>query len=323
VKRFLVAAVAAFVLSTAAPAAYAQAWPAKPVRFVVPFPPGGTTDILARLVGQKLSETLGQQFVIENRGGAGGNIGADLVAKAAPDGYTILMGTPGTQAINQYVYKTMPYDTSKDFAPVSLVALVGNVLLINAKVPAKDLKELIALAKAKPGTLNFATPGAGSTGHLSTELLKTMAGLDLVHVPYRGAAPAAQDLLSGQVQMAIDNIPSALPHIQSGAVRALAVTTAKRWFALPDVPTMAEAGVPGYEASSWFVVMAPARTPAAIVSKLSGEIDRLLKTDEMRKRFNDVGAEPVGGTPEALSRFLAAEAVKWQKVVAAANVKID
>jgi tripartite-type tricarboxylate transporter receptor subunit TctC len=322
VKRFFAAAVAALVLS-AASAAHAQAWPAKPVRFVVPFAPGGTTDILARLVGQKLSETLGQQFVIENRGGAGGNIGADLVAKAAPDGTTILMGTPGTQAINQYVYKTMPYDTAKDFAPVSLVALVGNVLLINAKVPAKDLKELIALAKAKPGTLNFATPGAGSTGHLSTELLKTMAGLDLVHVPYRGAAPAAQDLLAGQVQMAIDNIPSALPHIQSGAVRALAVTTAKRWFALPDVPTMAEAGVPGYEASSWFVVMAPARTPADIVAKLSAEIDRLLKTDEMRKRFNDVGAEPVGGTPEALGRFLAAEAVKWQKVVAAANVKID
>lgn len=319
-KRLL-AALAALVFL--APAAYAQAWPAKPVRFVVPFAPGGTTDILARLVGQKLSETLGQQFVIENRGGAGGNIGADLVAKAAPDGTTILMGTPGTQAINQYVYKTMPYDTAKDFAPVSLVALVGNVLLVNAKVPAKDLKELIALAKAKPGTLNFATPGAGSTGHLSTELLKTMAGLDLVHVPYRGAAPAAQDLLSGQVQMAIDNIPSALPHIQSGAVRALAVTTAQRWFALPDVPTMAEAGVPGYEASSWFVVMAPARTPAAIVSKLSAEIDRLLKTDEMRKRFRDVGAEPVGGTPEALGRFLAAEAVKWQKVVAAANVKID
>jgi tripartite-type tricarboxylate transporter receptor subunit TctC len=206
---------------------------------------------------------------------------------------------------------------------VSLVALVGNVLLINAKVPAKDLKELIALAKAKPGTLNFATPGAGSTGHLSTELLKTMAGLDLVHVPYRGAAPAAQDLLSGQVQMAIDNIPSALPHIQSGAVRALAVTTAKRWFALPDVPTMAEAGVPGYEASSWFVVMAPAKTPQEIVTKLSAEIDRLLKTDEMTKRFRDVGAEPVGGTPEALGRFLAAEAVKWQKVVAAANVRID
>lgn len=321
-KRYLVlAAFAALVLGT--PAVHGQTWPTKPVRLVVPFAPGGTTDILARIVGQKLSESLGQQFVVENRGGAGGNVGADLVAKSAPDGYTILMGTPGTQAINQYVYQTMPYDTVKDFAPVSFVASVGNVLVVNPKVEAKDLKELIALAKAKPGTLNFATPGNGSTGHLSTELLKSMAGIDLVHVPYRGMGPAAQDLLAGQVQMAIDNIPSALPHIQSGALRAIAVTSGKRWFALPNVPTIAESGVSGYDAISWFVVMAPAKTPAEIVNKLSAEIDRLLKTDDMKKRFNEVGAEPVGGTPEALGRFLAAEMVKWQKVVAAANVKID
>jgi len=313
---------AAAVLLLAVPAA-AQTYPNKPVRFVVPFAPGGTTDILARLVGQKLSELYGQQFVIENRAGAGGNIGAEIVAKSAADGYTILMGTPGTQAINQHVYKSMPYDTAKDFAPVSLVALVANVLAVNPSVPAQDLKALIALAKARPGTLNFATPGNGTTGHLSTELLKTMAGIDLVHVPYRGSGPALQDLLAGQVQMTIDNIPSALPHIQAGTLKALAVTSGKRWFALPDVPTMAEAGVPGYEATSWFVVMAPAKTPDAIVSRLSADIDAQLKTDDMRKRFREVGAEPVGGTPAALGSFLTAEQAKWKGVVEAAKISLD
>ena len=317
--RVIAAAVALFL---AVPAA-AQTYPSKPVRFVVPFAPGGTTDILARLVGQKLSEAYGQQFVIENRAGAGGNIGAEIVAKAPADGYTILMGTPGTQAINQYVYRAMPYDTVKDFAPVSLVALVANVLAVNPQVPARDLKELIALAKARPGTLNFATPGNGTTGHLSTELMKAMAGIELTHVPYRGSGPALQDLLAGQVQMTIDNIPSALPHIQGGGLRALAVTSAKRWFALPDVPTMAEAGIPNYEATSWFVVMAPAQTPPAIVSKLSADIDAQLKTEDMRKRFRDVGAEPVGGTPASLAAFLTAEQAKWKGVVEAAKVKLD
>jgi len=316
----VIAAVAALFL--AAPAA-AQTYPSKPVRFVVPFAPGGTTDILARLVGAKLSEVYGQQFVIENRAGAGGNIGAEIVAKAPADGYTILMGTPGTQAINQYVYRTMPYDTANDFAPVSLVALVANVLAVNPQVAAKDLKELVALAKARPGTLNFATPGNGTTGHLSTELLKTMAGIDLTHVPYRGSGPALQDLLAGQVQMTIDNIPSALPHIQAGGLRALAVTSGKRWFALPNVPTMAEAGVAGYEATSWFVVMAPAKTPAEMVGKLSAEIDTQLKSEEMRKKFRDVGAEPVGGTPRELAAFLTAEQAKWKGVVEAAKIKLD
>jgi tripartite-type tricarboxylate transporter receptor subunit TctC len=217
----------------------------------------------------------------------------------------------------------MPYDTVNDFAPVSLVALVANVLAVNPQVPAKDLKELVALARAKPGTLNFATPGNGTTGHLSTELLKTMAGIDLTHVPYRGSGPALQDLLAGQVQMTIDNIPSALPHIQAGSLRALAVTSGRRWFALPDVPTMAEAGVAGYEATSWFVVMAPAKTPSDIVGRLSAEIDAQLKTEDMRKRFRDVGAEPVGGTPRELAAFLAAEQAKWKGVVEAAKIKLD
>jgi len=316
----ILAAAAALLLAASASA---QNYPNKPVRFVVPFAPGGTTDILARIVGQKLSELYGQQFLIENRGGAGGNIGAEIVAKSPADGYTIMMGTPGTQAINQYVYRSMPYDTAKDFAPVSLVALVANVLAINPQVPAKDLKELIALAKRQPGTLNFATPGNGTTGHLSTELLKTMAGINLTHVPYRGSGPALQDLLAGQVQMTIDNIPSALPHIQAGTLKALAVTGAKRWFALPDVPTMAEAGVPGYDATSWFVVMAPAKTPVEIVNKLSADIDAQLKTEDMRKRFREVGAEPVGGTPAELAAFISREQAKWKEVVAAAKVSLD
>lgn len=319
-KRMLWAAVAALLL--AAPA-HAQTWPTRPVRYIVPFPPGGTTDILARLVGQKLSESFGQQFVVENRPGAGGNIGADLVAKATPDGYTILMGTPGTQAINQYVYKVMPYDTAKDFAPVSMVALVANVIAVYPGVPAKNLGELIALAKAKPGTINFGTPGNGTTGHLSTELLKTMAGINLTHVPYKGSAFVLQDIMAGRVEMMLDNLPSALPHIQSGAIRALAVTTEKRWFATPDVPTVAESGVPGYEAASWFCVVAPAKTPRDIVTKLSGEIDRLLKTPELRQKFNDVGAEPVGGTPEQLAATIATEMVKWKRVVEVSGARIE
>jgi tripartite-type tricarboxylate transporter receptor subunit TctC len=317
------AALAAFVLLAAASAADAQSWPAKPVRFVVPFPPGGTTDILARLVGQKLSESWGQQFVIDNRPGAGGNVGADIVAKAAPDGYTILMGTPGTQAINQYIYKVMPYDTAKDFAPVSMVALVANVIAVYPGLQAKTLQDLVALARANPGTINFGTPGNGTTGHLSTELLKSMTGINLVHIPYKGSAFVLQDVMAGRVQMMLDNLPSALPHIQSGALRALAVTTDKRWFALPEVPTVAESGVPGYEASSWFCVMAPAKTPPEIVAKLSGEIDRLLKTADLRQRFNDVGAEPVGGTPQQLGATIAGEMVKWKKVAEISGARIE
>jgi len=318
--RGLVLAALVFI---AAHTACAQSWPTRPVRFVVPFPPGGTTDILARLVGQKLSESWGQQFVIDNRPGAGGNVGADIVAKATPDGYTILMGTPGTQAINQYIYKVMPYDTVKDFAPVSMVALVANVIAVYPGLPAKNLQDLIALAKAAPGTINFGTPGNGTTGHLSTELLKSMTGINLVHIPYKGSAFVLQDVMAGRIQMMLDNLPSALPHIQGGALRALAVTTDKRWFALPDVPTVAESGVPGYEASSWFCVMAPAKTPPEIVAKLSGEIDRLLKTADLRQRFNDVGAEPVGGKPEQLGATIASEMVKWKKVVEVSGARIE
>ena len=306
----------------AASLAQAQEWPAKPVRFVVPFPPGGTTDILARLVAQHLTEGFGQTFVIDNRGGAGGNIGAAEVAKAAPDGYTILMGTPGTQAINQYIYTKMPYNTEKDFAPVSYVARVPNVLVVHPGLGLRSLQDLIKHARANPNKINSASPGPGTTGHLSLELFKTMAGVQIQHVPYKGSGPALNDLLGGQVQMTIDNLPSAMPHIQSGKLTALGVTTEQKVAALPDVPTVASV-VPGYEASSWFVVMAPARTPDPIVRRLSAEVDKILKKPAVLERMKTLGADPVGGTPEQLGKHIAAEAKKWREVARASGAKLD
>ena len=306
----------------AATVAHAQSWPAKPVRFVVPFAPGGTTDILARLVGQHLGDALGQPFVIENRAGAGGNIGAGEVARAAPDGYTILMGTPGTQAINQFIYTKMPYDTLKDFAPVSLVARVPNVLVAHPSLGFKSLQDLIAYARANPNKLNSASPGAGTTGHLSLELFKKLTGVQIQHVPYKGSGPALNDLIAGQVQMTIDNLPSAMPHIQAGKLVALGVTTEQKVAVLPDVPTVASVA-PGYEASSWFVVMAPAQTPDAIVRRLSGEIDKLVKKPAVLERMKALGADPVGGTPEQLAAHLAAEVKKWRDVARASGAKLD
>ena len=306
----------------AATIANAQQWPSKPVRFVVPFAPGGTTDILARLVGQHLGEGLGQPFIIENRAGAGGNIGAAEVARAAPDGYTILMGTPGTQAINQYIYTKMPYNTEKDFAPVSLVARVPNVLVMHPGVGVKSLPDLIQYARANPNNLNAASPGAGTTGHLSLELFKKLTGVQIQHVPYKGSGPALNDLIAGQVQMTIDNLPSAMPHIQAGKLVALGVTTEQKVAALPEVPTVASV-VPGYEASSWFVVMAPAGTPDPIVRRLSGEIDRLLKKPMVLERMKTLGADPVGGTPEELTAHLAAEVKKWRDVARTSGAKLE
>src|SRR5438552_13835540 len=244
--------------------ASAQTYPTRPIRLVVPFPAGGTTDILAREVGQRLSMTLGQPVVIDNRPGAAGNIGADLVAKSAPDGYTLLMGTVGTHAINASLYAKMPYDHVKDFAPIILVAGVPNVLVVNPSLPVNSVQELIAYAKANPGKLNFASSGPGTSIHLSGELFKVMAGVQMTHVPYKGSAPALQDLLGGQVQLMFDNLPPSLPHIKAGKLRALAVTSVARSPALPDVPTIAESGLPGFEASSWFGILVPAGTPSAI-----------------------------------------------------------
>jgi tripartite-type tricarboxylate transporter receptor subunit TctC len=303
-------------------AAHAQQWPTRQVRFVVPFAPGGTTDILARLLGQQLSESFGQPFVIDNRAGAGGNIGAAEVAKSTPDGYTIMMGTPGTQAINQFIYTKMPYNTEKDFAPVSFVARVPNVLVVHPGVGVKSLPELISHARANPNKLNSASPGAGTTGHLSLELFKKMTGVQIQHVPYKGSGPALNDLIGGQVQMTIDNLPSALPHIQSGKLVALGVTTEQKVAVLPDVPTVASV-VPGYEASSWFVVMAPAGTPEPVITRLSGEIDKLLKKAAVLERMKTLGADPVGGTPQQLAKHLATETTKWREVARLSGAKLD
>ncbi|HET7670328.1 MAG TPA: tripartite tricarboxylate transporter substrate binding protein [Burkholderiales bacterium] len=311
-----------FLLLLVAGLANAQQWPAKQVRFVVPFAPGGTTDILARLLGQQLSESFGQPFVIDNRAGAGGNIGAAEVAKAAPDGYTIMMGTPGTQAINQFIYTKMPYNTEKDFAPVSFVARVPNVLVVHPSVPAKSLQELVSHARANPNKLNSASPGAGTTGHLSLELFKKLTGVQIQHVPYKGSGPALNDLIGGQVHMTIDNLPSALPHIQSGKLVALGVTTDQKVAVLPEVPTVASV-VPGYEASSWFVVMAPAGTPEPIVTRLSGEIDKILKKPAVLERMKQLGADPVGGTPQQLAKHLASETNKWREVARLSGAKLD
>lgn len=303
--------------------AHAQAdWPQKPVRIVVGFAPGGTTDITARIVAEQLSTVLKQTFVVENKTGAGGNVAATEVARAAPDGYTFLMGTPGTQAINQFLFAKMPYDTAKDFQPVSFVVRIPNVLMVHPSVPARTIEELIALARSKPGALTYGSPGNGSTGQLSTELFKTQAKIFVTHIPYRGSAPMLQDLMAGQIQMSIDNLPSALPHIKSGKLRALGVTSPARSDQLPDVPTIASV-LPGFSAESWFVLMAPAGTPRPIVDRLSAEVDRILKRKEIVERFKGLGADVVGGTPESLGRFIADETKKWQHVVKVSGAKVD
>jgi tripartite-type tricarboxylate transporter receptor subunit TctC len=306
-----------------APAAQAQDnWPDKPVRIVVPFATGGTTDISARVIADELTQALKQTFIVENKAGAGGNIGAADVARSKPDGYTFLMGTPGTQAINQFLYSNMPYDTAKDFAPVSFVVRVPNVLLVNPSIKARTLDEFIAEAKANPDKFSYGSPGNGTTGHLSTELLKSMSGIKVAHVPYRGSGPMLLDLVGGQIQMAIDNLPSAMAQIKAGKLIALGVTSQEKVGSLPNVAPIASV-VPGYVAESWFVLMAPAKTPPAIVAKLSAEVDKILKKPAVIERFQGLGAEPVGGTPESLGTFIDSETKKWQKVVKDSGAKID
>lgn len=309
-----------------APVAMAQgaaSYPAKPVRLVVPFPAGGTTDILARAVAQKLTEAWGQQVIVDNRPGAGGNIGSELVAKSTPDGYTLLMGTVGTHAINPSLYARMPYDHVKDFTPVILVAGVPNVLVVNPSLPVHSVQELIAYAKANPGKLNFASSGNGTSIHLAGELFKTMTGVQMTHIPYKGSAPALADLLGGQVQLMFDNLPSSLPFIKAGRLRALAVTSGTRAAALPDLPTLAESGLPGFEASSWFGVLAPAGTPHDIVAKLNGAIASWLASPEAKEKLSAQGAIAAGGTPDAFVRHIAAETSKWAKVVKASGAHVD
>ena len=303
--------------------ASAQSYPNRAIRLVVPFPAAGTTDILARAAAQKLTEAFGQSVVVDNRPGAAGNIGSDLVAKSAPDGYTLLMGTVGTHAINPSLYSKMPYDHVKDFVPVVLVAGVPNVLVVNPALPVNSVADLIKLAKDKPGQINFASSGSGTSIHLSGELFKTMAGVDMTHVPYKGSSPALIDLIGGQVQLMFDNLPSALPQIKAGKLRAIAVTSMKRAPVLPDIPTINESGLPGFEASSWFGVLAPAGTPPSIVAKINAEVNKWLQSADAREKLLGQGAEAAGGSPEQFANYIRAESEKWAKVVKASGAKVD
>ena len=303
--------------------AQAQAYPSKPIHFVVPYPAGGPLDTVARLVGQKVSESVKQPIIVDNKPGAGGNIGADLVAKAAPDGYTLLMGAVATHAINPTLYASIPYDAQKDFIPVTQIASTPNVLVVNPSLPVTSLHEFIAYAKAHPGSLNFGSGSTGSAGHLAGELFKSMAGVDMTHVPYKGAAPAMTDLIGGRLQLMFDNLASSLVQIKAGKVRALAVTTAKRTELAPELPTIAESGLPGFDINTWFGLFVPAGTPPAIVERLHGEFASALQAPEVRSKMLALGAEPVGDTPAQFAQYIRSEAVKYAKLVKASGAKVD
>jgi tripartite-type tricarboxylate transporter receptor subunit TctC len=323
-RRLTLGGLALAAVAAATPfAVQAQAYPTKPVTVIVPFAAGGTTDILARVVGQALNKELGQSVIVDNRAGAGGNIGAALAAKAPADGYTLFMGTVGTHAINQSLYRKLPFDPIKDFQPLTRVAMVPNLLVANPGKPYKNVKELIAYARANPGKVNFGSSGSGSSIHLSGELFKSMAGVQMVHVPYKGSAPAVTDLLGGQIDIMFDNMPSAIQHVRNGKLRPLAVTTAKRSPELPDVPTITEAGVPGYEATSWFGMFAPANTPAPVVAKLNAALVKVLADPEVRKKLAEQGAEPYSEKPEQFAEFIRKEAAKWSKVVKDSGASAD
>jgi tripartite-type tricarboxylate transporter receptor subunit TctC len=303
--------------------ALAETYPSHPVKIVVPFPAGGSNDIVARVIAQKLSErNNGQTVFVENRGGAGGNIGAEAVASSDPDGYTLLLTAPPPLTINAALYKDMRYDP-RAFAPVALIASVPIVLAVHPSLGIKNVEELIALARAKPGTLFFGSSGNGSTNHLAGELLKSMTGIDIVHVPYKGAAPAMNDLVAGHIPMMFDNIPAVLPQVKGKTIIAIAVAGSKRASALPDVPTVSERGVPGFEASAWFGLVAPAKTPAPVLAKLAGDVDAILKMPDVQKRFDELGAEPGAVSGAEFGKFLDAETTKWTKIVRESGAKVD
>ncbi len=308
---------------TLAESVTAQGYPVKPIRFVVPYAPGGNTDILSRLIGQKLNEAWKQQAIIDNRPGAAGTVGAELVARAPADGYTIIMGSFGNIIVANSLYKNLKYDPLKDFAPVALVSLPPGVLVENPAVPAQNVRELIAYAKSNPGRLNYGSPGSGAWNHLFFELFNTSAGVSIVHVPYKGIAPAVVDLLGGQVQLAMSAFPTALPHVKSGKLRALAVTSARRSGLMTDVPTIAESGLPGYEAAGWFGVLAPAGTPPAVVTKLNTEINRILELPEVKASLASDGAEPAGGSPAQMAESARAASIKWGKIIRELNIRTE
>jgi tripartite-type tricarboxylate transporter receptor subunit TctC len=319
VNRFVVAAIAAFLSFSAA----AQSYPSKPIRLIVPFAAGGGNDNVARLVGKRLADGLGQPVLVDNRPGAGGVVGAELAAKSAPDGYTLFLGGVGSHAINPNLHEKLPYDPIKDFAPVALLAQAPLVLVVHPSVPANSVAELTAYARAHPGKLNFASNGNGSSSQLAAVMFDSMAGVEMVHVPYKGLSPALADLLSGQVQLMFSSVVAILPHVKAGKLRGLAVTGAKRLASLPELPTIAESGLPGYEASSWYGILAPAGTPRDIVMKLNAELAKALEQPEVRNSLLAEGAEPVGGSPEAFAAHIRAEKERLGKLIRDAKIRLE
>jgi tripartite-type tricarboxylate transporter receptor subunit TctC len=322
-RRRLLGASAILLGASGFPAFGADAYPSKPIKVIVPFAAGGGVDILARIVGNDLSGLLGEPVVIDDRAGAGGNIGVHAAAASDPDGYTVVMATTGTHSINPSLYKDLPYDPIKDFEPITGIASVPNLLVVNSTLPVRSVKELIDYAQSKPGTLNFGSFGIGTSNHLSGEMLKQMTGIDIVHVPYRKAPEAITDLISGQIQMLFVNTPLGLPHVKSGKLRALAVTSEKRSSIVPDLPTMSEAGVPNFVVESWYGLFAPVKTPEAIIGKLHDETIKVLKRQEIERAFAAQGAEPLPTTPEQLSSIIRAEIPKWKKIIEEAHVTVS
>jgi len=319
--RYAIALVAVFGFVNALPA-QAQQYPAKPIRLIVPFVAGGSADVLSRVLAQRLTQQYGQQVVVENRPGSGGHVGAEAAARAAPDGYTIVFGTIGIHAAYT-IYSKLNYDPSRDLQPVSMYADVPNILVVHPSVPVKNVKEFIALAKSNPGRLNFGTAGSGSSTHMAGEWFKLYTGVNLTHVPYKGSAQAMQDLLGGQIELMFENLPTAIAQVRAGKIRPLGMTSRERSPSMPEVPTLAETGVPGFEATAWFTIAAPAKVPADIIRKLNADMNAFLKAPEMQQRWIDMGVVPLGGSPADAEKFFVVEREKWGKVIKAAGIRGD
>jgi tripartite-type tricarboxylate transporter receptor subunit TctC len=319
--RYAIVLVAVFGFVNAL-SAHAQQYPAKPVRLIVPFVAGGSADVLSRVLAQRLTQQYGQQVVVENRPGSGGHVGAEAAARAAPDGYTIVFGTIGIHAAYT-IYSKLNYDPSRDLQPVSMYADVPNILIVHPSVPVKNVKEFIALAKSNPGRLNFGTAGSGSSTHMAGEWFKLYTGVNLTHVPYKGSAQAMQDLLGGQIELMFENLPTAIAQVRAGKVRSLGMTSRERSPSMPEVPTLAETGVPGFEATAWFTIAAPAKVPADIIRKLNADMNAFLKAPDMQQRWIDMGVVPLGGSPADAEKFFVSEREKWSKVIKAAGIRGD
>jgi len=321
-QRQLITCCAVALAALASPA-HSQGFPGKPIRMVVHFPAGGPTDLIARLLGQKMSETWGQQVLIDNRPGAGGVVGVEMVVRAPPDGYTLLFATSGSMSITPAVGTRTPYNVFTDLAPVSLVVINPQILVLHPSVPANSVRELIRLAKSKPGQINYASVGVGSPQHLGGEMLKSMTGIDMVHIPYKGTSPAVTDLLAGQVSLMFNSMPSVLPQVRAGRLKGIAVSTARRSAAAPDIPTVAESGVPGFNYATWYGLFAPAATPKDVIAKLNAETVRIMSEKSVAQRLVSDGAEPAAGTPEQLGQYMRSEYEQWKKTIAAAKLKIE